>query len=348
MSDMSIRTALIRTALPIFESSIMPDTVTRLAIDTLVGHTRRNLANIPPQATAKFACEMKARPIAIHTDAANAQHYEVPAAFFVLVLGAQRKYSCCYYENPSTSLDEAEEFSLSQTAAHAGLADGQSILELGCGWGSLSLWMARAYPLARITAVSNSYTQRTEIEKRAADEGLSNLTVITADANTFDPKKTFDRIVSIEMFEHMSNWHALLARLRQCLHPDGRLFLHVFTHHTTPYRFDHNDSSDWIGKNFFTGGIMPSARLIDEFSDLFHVEQRWQWAGTHYARTAKDWLTNLDANSEAIMRLFETCYGRDAALWHRRWRLFFLATEGLFGHDSGCQWGVCHYRLAPT
>lgn len=347
MTEMSLKAALMRAAVPAFETKLMPDAVTRLAIHALVGATNRELVSAPADATANFARHMLSFPIAVHTDAANAQHYEIPAAFFELVLGPQRKYSCCYFWSPGTTLAEAEEQALAETAAHAGIADGQSILELGCGWGSLSLWMARMFPKARITAVSNSRSQRVAIEERAKEMGLHKLRVVTADANSFDPGTTFDRVVSIEMFEHMSNWPALLQRARSWLTADGRLFLHVFTHRTAPYRFDEADPADWIAQHFFSGGIMPSEKLVEEFGDLFSVERRWRWSGEHYARTASEWLANFDRSGPEVMRIFDGCYGRDAALWYRRWRLFFLATAGLFGYDAGRHWGVIHYLLRP-
>jgi cyclopropane-fatty-acyl-phospholipid synthase len=325
-----------------------PDAVSRLAIGRMVGRTSRRLADDPGATDPGFAAEMDGYPVALDVEAANAQHYEVPAAFFGLVLGPQRKYSCCLYDDGATSLAEAEEHALAATARHAGLADGQRILELGCGWGSLSLWMAARYPAARITAVSNSHSQRAYITGAAEKRGLANLDVVTADMNTFVPPGRFDRIVSVEMFEHMANWRALLARLRGALEPDGRVFLHVFSHEAVPYRFRVDNSADWIAQHFFTGGIMPSHGLIRQFGDLFAVEEAWRWSGRNYQRTADDWLANFDRNADAIGGIMRETYGADARLWQRRWRLFFLATSGLFGHGGGEPWGVSHYRLAPA
>jgi cyclopropane-fatty-acyl-phospholipid synthase len=291
---------------------------------------------------------MTAHPIAENTADANAQHYEVPAEFFRLVLGPRRKYSSCLYAAANSTLAEAEEHALSETCAHAGLADGQDVLELGCGWGSLSLWMAEHYPASRITAVSNSHSQRAAIEAAAAERGLSNLTVITQDMNDFETSARFDRVVSVEMFEHMSNWRALLSRVANWLRADGRLFLHVFTHRDTPYRFDMNDKEDWIAQHFFTGGIMPSHGLIHRFSDLLLVENEWRWSGEHYRRTAMDWLANFDRHSDAIDVILRQVYGADLIMWKRRWRVFFLATAGLFGDSGGSVWGVSHYRLRPV
>ena len=337
----------IELAIPLFERLPWPDALSRAAVSFLVGRTRDKLNSAPGDVNRRFAAGMANYPIAESVDEANAQHYEVPAAFFDLVLGPQRKYSCCYYDDATTSLAQAEEAALVRTAENSLLADGQDILELGCGWGSLSLWMAARYPAARITAVSNSQSQRAFIERQVQARGLNNLRIITADMNSFAPGQTFDRVVSVEMFEHMSNWRLLLERVRSWLKPDGLLLFHVFTHRSVPYRFDRSDKEDWIAQHFFTGGIMPSHGLIYEFSDLFSVDASWRWSGTHYARTAEDWLANFDRQAKAVDAVLKQTYGADAALWRRRWRLFFLATAGLFGHANGAEWGIGHYRLKP-
>ena len=335
-------------AVSLFERIPLPDAASRLGIEFLVERTSRRLAAAEPDAAAKFARGMTRRPIAENVEAANAQHYELPSAFFELVLGPQRKYSCCFYDDSTQSLAAAEERALSETADHADLADGQSILELGCGWGSLSLWIARHYPAARILAVSNSQSQRQYITARAEAEGLVNLAVVTADMNAFAPDRTFDRIVSVEMFEHIANWRALLERARGWLAPDGRLFIHVFSHCHSPYAFEHRNKADWIAQHFFTGGIMPSHNLIRQYSDLFTVEAEWRWDGTHYARTLLDWLGNYDSNEAQIGSILHAVYGAGARLWKRRWRLFFLASAGLFGFRDGHEWQVSHYRLRAS
>jgi cyclopropane-fatty-acyl-phospholipid synthase len=330
------------------ERAPIPDPITRLGIRMLVARARRRLRAGPTDAEIAFARDMDAHPIAVNTAEANAQHYEVPAEFFRRVLGPRLKYSSCLYPSEATTLAEAEIAALVETCLHAGLADGQDILELGCGWGSLSLWMAEHYPAARITAVSNSHSQRAAIEAAARERGFGNLTVITKDMNDFQPEGAFDRIVSVEMFEHMSNWRALLDRLAGALRPDGRLFLHVFTHRDTPYRFDMTDKADWIAQHFFTGGIMPSHGLIRQVTARLAVEAEWRWSGAHYRRTADHWLANFDAEGPAIDRILRDVYGADAAIWKRRWRVFFLATAGLFGDSGGSVWGVSHYRLRPV
>ncbi|HEY1919120.1 MAG TPA: cyclopropane-fatty-acyl-phospholipid synthase family protein, partial [Streptosporangiaceae bacterium] len=302
----------------------------------------------PPGTDAAFAHAMSQSPIAEHADTANRQHYELPPEFFALFLGPRRKYSSCLYPTGRESLAEAEVLALAETCAHAGLADGQRILELGCGWGSLSLAMAGKFPAARITAVSNSAPQRGYIEARARERGLGNLTVITSDMNDFATAHVFDRVVSVEMFEHMANWRALLSRVKGWLEPDGKLFLHVFTHRHRPARYDWRDPEDWMGRHFFTGGIMPTIGLIRQFPDLFTIEEEWRWSGSHYRQTALDWLEAFDRNQARIAPILAEVYGRDAGLWRRRWRMFFLATAESFGFNDGQSWGVNHYRLRPA
>ncbi len=340
--------SLVKAAIHAFEDAPMPDLVARKAIDFLVGDARRRLGHAPADASFLFARDMESHPIATHTDEANAQHYELPAAFFEAILGPHLKYSSGLYPPGATKLEHAEAEALRETCLNADLHDGQDVLELGCGWGSLSLWMAQRYPSSRIVSVSNSASQRAFILARAAQRGLDNLTVVTADMNDFDTPRRFDRVVSVEMFEHMSNWRALLTRVRDWLKPDGRLFLHVFTHRTTPYRFEADDPADWIAQYFFSGGVMPSHDLAGQFPDLFAVEADWRWSGQHYARTARQWLENFDANRDRIDPVLAEVYGRRATVWRRRWRLFFLATAGLFGHRGGQEWGVSHYRLRPV
>lgn len=340
--------SLIASAISVVERAPLPDTFLRMGVNYLVGRTRDRLNGAPPSAIEVFSRDMARYPIAIHASEANAQHYELPSRFFELTLGPRRKYSCCYYDVQDATLADAELRALEETVAHAALADGQDILELGCGWGSLSLYMAQKYPRARITAVSNSTGQRRHIEMHASRLGVENLRVLTADMNDFTPSERYDRVVSVEMFEHMSNWRGLLTRLRGWLKADGRLFVHIFTHRDQAYRFDHADKSDWIAQHFFTGGIMPSHGLIRNFDDLFMVEEEWRWNGLHYQRTAADWLRNFDANRTEIDAVLRETYGSDAALWRKRWRLFFLATEGLFGDRNGEEWAVSHFRLRPV
>jgi cyclopropane-fatty-acyl-phospholipid synthase len=338
---MSFISSIIGTA----ERVPLPDAIIRAAIQRLCSRTATRLASGNAESDASFAGEMAARAIAECADEANVQHYEVPAAFFAQVLGPNRKYSSCFYKEPASTLQEAEEEALRQTVEHAGLADGQSILELGCGWGSLSLWMARQFPNSLVIAVSNSHSQRMYIEGEGAARGLTNLRVITADMNVFDPRRQFDRIVSVEMFEHMMNWRELMTRVRSWLAADGRFFMHIFSHRSGAYLFDRAEGEDWIAQHFFTGGVMPSHHLIRQYADLFTVEKEWRWSGVHYQRTALDWLSNFDSRRDEIEAILRDVYGNDTALWMRRWRWFFLATAGLFGHADGSEWGVSHYRM---
>ncbi len=339
---------IMSSAINAFERLPLPDSITLAGITFLCDRTKKSLATFDADMEAVFIDQMRARPVAEHTAEANEQHYEIPSEFFEHILGPRRKYSSCLYNTPTDTLAQAEENALAETARHADLVDGQDVLELGCGWGSLSLWMAEHYPNSRITAVSNSRSQRAHIEGEAAKRGFRNLTIITADMNVFQPQGAFDRVVSVEMFEHMANWQPLLERIRGVMKPNGRLFLHVFSHKNSPYRFDKENKADWIAQHFFTSGIMPSHGLIRRFDSLFTVESEWLWSGVHYQRTALDWLANYDRHAGKIEVILKQVYGDDWTLWRRRWRLFFLATAGLFGNSNGTEWGVSHYRLAPA
>jgi cyclopropane-fatty-acyl-phospholipid synthase len=275
---------------------------------------------------------------------ANEQHYEVPDAFFALVLGPQRKYSSAWWPAGVTDLAAAESLALAVTAQRAQLADGQAVLELGCGWGSLTLWMARSFPASRIVGVSNSHSQREYILSRARAEGLDNVEIITADMNRFEPSDRFDRIVSVEMFEHLRNWPAMFGRVRDWLKPGGRFFMHVFCHRSTPYAFVDEGDSDWMSRYFFSGGMMPSDEMPARFQDHLRLLQRWRWDGQHYEKTANAWLARLDARREEVMPILESTYGKDqAAVWLQRWRMFFMACAELFGYRNGQEWWVSHY-----
>jgi cyclopropane-fatty-acyl-phospholipid synthase len=330
-------------AIALAERGLLPDWAIRSGMRSFISGIERQKG----MTDAEFARAMAAHAIAEQTDAANAQHYELPPEFFTAFLGPNRKYSCCLYPTGHETLEEAEVFALTQTCLHADLQDGQEILELGCGWGSLSLWMASHYPRARITAVSNSAPQRLYMEGQARARGLTNLTVITADMNGFAPGHAFDRVVSVEMFEHMSNWQPLLARIRMWLKSDGRLFLHIFTHPTRPVRYEQGDGN-WMAQYFFTGGIMPTPGLIRQFPDLFAVEEQWRWSGADYQRTADQWLENFVRNRAVIDPILSRVYGHEANIWRNRWRMFLLATSESFGWNKGDVWGIHHYRLRPA
>ena len=335
---MSVVSAIIGTA----ERVPLPDVVVRAAIQRLCARTSVRLSGLGAADDAAFAGRMMLRPIA---EDANAGPREVPAAFFAQVLGPNLKYSSCFYNTAATTLQEAEEEALRQSVEHAGIADGQTILELGCGWGSLSLWMARQFPHARITAVSNSQAQRAHVEDEARLRGLSNLRVIAADMNVFAPEGRFDRIVSIEMFERMTNWRKLLTRVRSWLAPEGRFFMHIVSHRSGSHLFDRTDRDDWIAQHIFTDGVMPSHHLVRQFGDIFAIEKEWCWSGTHYQRTANHWLANFDAHRDTIEASLRQVHGEEAALWMRRWRWFLLATAGMFGYADGTEWGVSRYRM---
>jgi cyclopropane-fatty-acyl-phospholipid synthase len=290
--------------------------------------------------------EMRRSPIALHADSANAQHYEVPAAFFERVLGPRLKYSSAYYPDGCKSLGEAEDAMLRLTCERAQLAYGQDILELGCGWGSLTLWMAAQFPTSRITGVSNSASQRAFIEGRAAQRALKNVRILTADMNTFAVDAQYDRVVSVEMFEHMRNWEALLARIAGWLTSDGKMFLHIFTHSQFAYPFEVRSPGDWMAQHFFTGGMMPSDDLLTHFDQHMRIADHWRVDGTHYQKTSEAWLANMDREEARLLPLLAETYGRgEAKRWWTRWRIFFIACAELWGYGGGSEWIVSHYLL---
>jgi cyclopropane-fatty-acyl-phospholipid synthase len=333
------------------ERGLVPDALLRHGIRRLCEQRLRDEhADDAAAADARFRAlldELRRSPIAIETDAANEQHYEVPTRFFELCLGKRFKYSSCYYATGRETLDEAEEAMLALYGERAQLADGQRILELGCGWGSLTLWMAERFPNARITGVSNSRTQREHILGQAAARGLGNVEIITTDVNRLAlPEGAFDRVVSIEMFEHMRNYRTLLGNIARWLAPGGQLFVHIFVHRHLMYPFEVEGEDNWMGRYFFTGGLMPSADTLLHFQEALALEERWLVPGTHYERTANHWLANQDANADEVLRVLASCYGeRDAARWAQRWRMFWMACAELFGYRNGAEWLVAHYRF---
>lgn len=296
----------------------------------------------------RLLATLRAGPVAIHTDAANAQHYEVPAAFFAHCLGPRLKYSACLFDDAATTLEQAELAMLECYADRARLADGQDVLELGCGWGSLTLWMAERYPGSRITAVSNSHSQRTFIEDQCARRGLRNVRVVTCDINALDlPGAAYDRCVSVEMFEHVRNHERLMRRIAGWLRPAGHLFVHIFAHRRAAYPFETGGTDNWMGRHFFTGGMMPATDTLLWFQRDLRIDAHWLVDGTHYERTANAWLHNQDAQREPIMALLRDTYGSDAMarLWFQRWRMFWMACAELFGYAGGREWLVAHYRF---
>jgi len=338
-------------ALDLTESGLLPDSIIRHGIRRLLRQRLEEIHanNLEHMADAQheFIQQMQQAEIALHPHKANEQHYEVPADFYLQTLGPYLKYSCCYWPSGVTSLGEAEKAGLEITCQHAGIKDGMRILELGCGWGSLTLWMARHYPNSQITAVSNSHSQRDFIMQHAARAGLKNLEIITADMNDFTTEQQFDRIVSVEMFEHMRNYEKLFQRVSNWLEPNGEFFMHIFVHRTVPYAFVDNGPSDWMSRHFFSGGMMPSDDLPLHFQDHLKLQQHWRWNGTHYEKTANAWLANMDAHKTEIWPTIEKTYGHDfAQKWWMRWRMFFMACAELFGYDNGQQWFVSHYRFS--
>jgi cyclopropane-fatty-acyl-phospholipid synthase len=328
----------------------IPDVFIRFGIRHLL---RQRLDSLPlhdPEAgetyLKHFLDSMASGPVALLPDLANQQHYELPPEFFEKVLGARCKYSGCYWPEGVNTLGEAETQALKVTCARAEIADGQTILELGCGWGSLSLWMAEHYPASHITAVSNSHAQRTYILHRATRAGLTNIEVITADMNDFYPPRQYDRVVSVEMFEHIYNWRELFHRIADGLHPGGKFFMHIFCHRTLPYRFITEDESDWMSRYFFSGGMMPSYDLPLHFQDRLKLAARWCWNGRHYDKTSMAWLANMDRRKAEIWPILAETYGAERTqVWWTRWRIFFMACAELFGYRGGEEWLVGHYRF---
>jgi cyclopropane-fatty-acyl-phospholipid synthase len=339
------------STLELAERGLVPDALVRHGIRRLCARRlqEEGIAD-PARADARFRTlleELRHSPLAIETEAANAQHYELPTRFFELCLGKRLKYSSCYYARGDETLDQAEDAMLELYGERALLADGQDILELGCGWGSLTLWMAARHPGARITAVSNSATQRAHIELACAQRGLGNVRVITCDVNRLElPAAAFDRCVSIEMFEHLRNYQGLFERVARWLRPGGRLFAHIFCHRHLMYPFETSGEDDWMGRYFFTGGLMPAADTFLHFQRDLRLEERWLLPGTHYQRTADHWLANHDRHRDEVLRVLSDAYGPgEAARWNQRWRMFWMACAELFGYEGGRQWQVAHYRF---
>jgi cyclopropane-fatty-acyl-phospholipid synthase len=333
------------------ERGLLPDVLLRAGIRGRCAQRLRDERAQGEEAASRRYGEriaaLRDSAVALHVDVANRQHYELPPRFFELCLGPRLKYSSCYYPTGAETLAQAEEAMLALYGERAQLADGQDILELGCGWGSLTLWMAERYPNARITAVSNSMPQRAHIERACRERGLSNVRVLTRDANTLElPDAAFDRCVSIEMFEHMRNYALLMRRIARWLRPGGALFVHIFCHRTRLYPFETEGEGNWMGRHFFTGGLMPAADTLLWFQDDLRLQQRWLLDGTHYQRTADHWLVRQDAQRDAVMEALRPVYGDATALWFQRWRMFWMACAEMFGYARGSEWGVAHCRFA--
>jgi len=335
------------------EQGWIPDTLVRLAIRHLCRERLRQLQQgsngEPESAYAAFLASLRSGPIAIVPEMANQQHYEMPPEFFAAILGPRLKYSCCFFPNDTTTLPEAEETALRLTCQLADIADGQQILELGCGWGSLTLWMAEQFRNSRIIAVTNALAQREYVEAAARSRGLTNVRVIKSDINSYSSSpQAFDRVVSVEMFEHMRNYDCLLRRIASWLRKGGKLFVHMFCHARRAYPFETDGATNWMGRYFFTGGLMPSANLLREFDDSFVVTQHEKWSGQHYQRTAEAWLANLDNRDQYILQILSEVHGAcQARRWRNRWRMFFLAVAELFGFAGGQEWFISQYVMEP-
>ena len=329
------------------ESGKMPDSAIRAVIRKLLKDRLKMEAHGSHEeqleALYKFIAMMEDSPVAVATDTANEQHYEVPSEFFRTFMGSHLKYSCGYWPVADSTLDESEANMLELTCRRAELEDGMDILELGCGWGSLSLWMAEHFPHARIVAVSNSRSQKKFIDAR----GFKNLEVITADMNDFDTGRRFDRVVSVEMFEHMRNWQVLLGRINGWLKPEGKLFIHIFVHRELAYLFSETGQVNWMAQHFFKEGMMPSENLLPLTNKDMVVERFWRVNGRHYAKTLRAWLDRIDQNKNAAIAILGKRFGEEEARTQfGRWRIFFMACEELFGFKGGEEWYVAHYRLA--
>ena len=337
-------------AINLAENCLLNDFLIRHGIRQLCKkRLKEELANHPEKQQLRFQKlieELRESPIAIETAAANEQHYEVPALFYQLSLGKNLKYSGCNWPDHIKSLDDAEDYTLNLYCERAEIKDGMDILELGCGWGSLTIWMARHFPNSNITAVSNSHSQKKHILKRAEEAGISNISIVTCDVNELKLEQKFDRCVSIEMFEHMRNYKSLLERLSSWLNPKGKLFVQVFCHRYIMYPFETEGSDNWMGRYFFTGGLMPSIDTLLHFQDHLKIESRWLVDGTGYEKTANAWLENLDKNRDQIIELFSDTYGeQEAKVWTQRWRMFYMACAELFGYKNGSEWCVAHFRF---
>ena len=341
--------SLAETTQPLIEKGLIPDPLLRLGIRGLLKEKLKREEELTQEADNKkiklLVDELKNSPIAINTVDANEQHYEVPTEFFQLVMGEHMKYSCGYWHDGVKDFTQSEKDMLDITIERADLQVVQDVLELGCGWGSLSLYMAARFPKSRFVSISNSRTQKIFIDGEAKKRGITNLEIRTMDMNDFSVSEKFDRAVSVEMFEHMRNYQELLKRINGCLKDGGKLFVHIFTHKKYAYTYELNEGFDWMARYFFTGGIMPSDDLLFHFPDHFNQEEHWQVNGQHYEKTSNGWLKNMDANKKRILEIFQETYGEEYKKWFNYWRIFFMACAELWGYKNGEEWIVSHYRF---
>ena len=340
-----------KLAIKFAELGILPDYLVRKGIRIFLNQRLKEICISDPEQAAyiqkSFVKMMQSSEIAPLPAIANQQHYEVPTTFFKEVLGNNLKYSSCYWNEEVNNLDEAENLALSITCQHADLQNGMEVLELGCGWGSLTLWIASHYPNSKILGISNSASQRDYIISQAKKRNLNNIEIETVDMNKFETNKKYDRIVSVEMFEHMRNYQLLYKKIHSWLNQEGKFFKHIFCHRLTPYEFIIDDDSDWMSQYFFTAGIMPSDNLPYHFQEKLKLDNHWRWSGTHYQKTSNEWLYNMDSKKEIILPIIKDTYGeQNIRIWWNRWRIFFMACAELFGFDNGNQWWVSHYLFS--
>ncbi|AZZ38289.1 SAM-dependent methyltransferase [Bdellovibrio sp. qaytius] len=336
------------------DKGLVPDPIIRLGIRNLLKQRLKDMHEQDSKAGGHFinthANLLRESPLAIMTKQANEQHYEVPTKYYELCLGQHKKYSSCYWDESTTTLEQAEQKALDISIERAEIKDGMRILELGCGWGSLSLELARRFPNSPVTVVSNSTTQKQFIDSKAKERGFKNLTVLTRDLGkeenyNFGDEK-FDRVMSIEMMEHLRNYEKFFSLVSKAMKSDAKMFVHIFTHKTTPYYFETEGEDNWMGKYFFSGGQMPARNLFDQFNKNLTVSQKWDWNGTHYQKTLEAWLEKMDQNEDQVRVLFKNTYGAEnVELWVNRWRVFYMACSELFGFNGGNEWAVTHYLL---
>ena len=330
-----------RFLLLLAESGFIPDALIKIAA-RYISNKRISKSSIDYDKPEIISALSKG-VVAEKTSDANKQHYEVPPEYFYHVLGTNLKYSCSLFDNVNL-LDEAETSMLELYIERANIKDGHKILDLGCGWGSFSLYIAKKYPNTNITSVSNSSDQITYIKNEAQKRGLPNIKAYRMDVNSLELNTQFDRIISIEMFEHLRNYKLILSSLNNLLKPDGRLFIHIFCHKKLTYFYEMKNNFDWMTKYFFQGGIMPSKDIFEYFDDELEIINQWDINGNHYSKTCKAWLNNHYINRKKILDVFQKHYDKPK-IWFNRWRIFFLSCEAFFALNNGKEYFVSHYLL---